>query len=51
MSGRLTQINADNFKIDGKFLRLSNQIMEVDLNDYFIDHISQIIRILKYLIR
>ncbi len=33
-----------------KFLRLSNQIMEVDLNDYFIDNISQIIGILKYLI-
>ncbi|WP_333435024.1 hypothetical protein [Microcoleus sp. D2_18a_D3] len=33
-----------------KFLRLSNQIMEVDLNDYFIDNISKIIGILKYLI-
>ncbi|WP_367274522.1 hypothetical protein [Microcoleus sp. PH2017_25_DOB_D_A] len=33
-----------------KFLRLSNQIIEVDLNDYFIDNISQIIGILKYLI-
>ena len=33
-----------------KFLRLSNQIMEVDLNDYYIDNISKIIGILKYLI-
>ncbi|WP_333075143.1 MULTISPECIES: hypothetical protein [unclassified Microcoleus] len=33
-----------------KFLRLNNQIMEVDLNDYFIDNISKIIGILKYLI-
>ena len=30
--------------------RLSNQMMEVDLNDYFIDNISKIIGILKYLI-
>ncbi|WP_333424305.1 hypothetical protein [Microcoleus sp. F4-D5] len=30
-----------------KFLRLSNQLMEVDLNDYFIDNISKIIGILK----
>ncbi|WP_445309968.1 hypothetical protein [Microcoleus vaginatus] len=33
-----------------KFLRLSNQVMEVDLNDYFIDNISKLIGILKYLI-
>jgi hypothetical protein len=33
-----------------KFLRLRNQIMEVDLNDYYIDNISKIIGILKYLI-
>jgi hypothetical protein len=38
------------FKIGWKLLRLSNQIMEVNLNDYFIDNISQIIGILKYLI-
>ncbi|WP_333066860.1 MULTISPECIES: hypothetical protein [unclassified Microcoleus] len=35
---------------NGKFLRLSNQIMEVDLNDYLIDSFSKIIGILKYLI-
>lgn len=33
-----------------KFLRLTDQIMEVDLNDYFIDNIPKIIGILKYLI-
>ena len=33
-----------------KFLRLINQTIEVDLNDYFIDRISKIIGILKYLI-
>lgn len=33
-----------------KFLRLIDQIMEVDLNDYFIDNIPKIIGILKYLI-
>ena len=33
-----------------KFLRLSDQIMEVDLNDYYIDNISKIIGILKHLI-
>ncbi|MEG4446049.1 hypothetical protein QUB47_29725 [Microcoleus sp. AT9_B5] len=31
-----------------KVLRLSNQLMEVDLNDYLIDKISKIIGILKY---
>ena len=33
-----------------KFLRLINQTIEVDLNDYFIDKISKIIGILKHLI-
>jgi hypothetical protein len=33
-----------------KFLRLVNQTIEVDLNDYFIDKISKIIGILKHLI-
>ncbi|GBF81477.1 hypothetical protein [Aphanothece sacrum] len=33
-----------------KFLRLIDKIIEVDLNDYFIDNISQIVGILKYLI-
>ena len=33
-----------------KFLRLTNQTIEVDLNDYFIDKISKIIGILKHLI-
>ena len=33
-----------------KFLRLVNQTIEVDLNDYFIDRISKIIGILKHLI-
>ena len=33
-----------------KFLRLINQTIEVDLNDYFIDRISKIIGILKHLI-
>lgn len=33
-----------------KFLRLTHQIMEVDLNDYFIDNIRKIIGILKYLV-
>jgi hypothetical protein len=33
-----------------KFLRLIDRIMEVDLNDYFIDNIPKIIGILKYLI-
>lgn len=33
-----------------KFLRLLNQTIEVDLNDYFIDKISKIIGILKHLI-
>ena len=33
-----------------KFLRLIDKTIEVDLNDYFIDKISKIIGILKYLI-
>jgi len=33
-----------------KFLRFIDQFIEVDLNEYFIDNISQIIGILKYLI-
>ena len=33
-----------------KYLRLINQTIEVDLNDYFIDKISKIIGILKHLI-
>jgi len=33
-----------------KFLRLINQTIEVDLNDYFIDKIGKIIGILKHLI-
>ena len=33
-----------------KFLRYINQTIEVDLNDYFIDNISKIIGILKYLV-
>ena len=33
-----------------KFLRLINQTIEVDLNDYFIDRIGKIIGILKHLI-
>ncbi len=33
-----------------KFLRYCEQTIEVDLNDYFIDNISKIIGILKYLV-
>jgi len=33
-----------------KFLRYIKQTIEVDLNDYFIDNISKIIGILKYLV-
>lgn len=33
-----------------KFLRLIDRMMEVDLNDYFIDNIPKIIGILKYLV-
>ena len=33
-----------------KYLRLINQTIEVDVNDYFIDRISKIIGILKHLI-
>ncbi|MDJ0553243.1 MAG: hypothetical protein QNJ68_02125 [Microcoleaceae cyanobacterium MO_207.B10] len=33
-----------------KFIKLSNQIIEVDLNDYFIDNIGKIIGILKFCI-
>jgi len=33
-----------------KFLRYFKQTIEVDLNDYFIDNISKIIGILKYLV-
>jgi hypothetical protein len=34
-----------------KFLRLIDQIIEVDLNEYFIDKISKIVGILKYFIQ